>query len=161
MSSEAWVGIITAIISVLGTLITTKFDSIVDTLKKSPRKIAGTWEGVSYRINNDPNIQSEKIEECRQIVEISQNGIRVKAKMTQTKARQLNHKLLTFDWIGKIEGDYLKYEANAQGDNFFLISNALLYIHPGGDKMYGYFVANGGKNDPKRTWVGYTEMIRR
>lgn len=53
------------------------------------------------------------------------------------------------------------HESVASNREVVLSSSAMLYIHPEGREMYGYFAANGGKDDPKRTWVGYTGLKRK
>jgi len=161
MTGEAWAAIIAAIITATGAVIAAKFDEIVDLMRHSNRKISGEWESESWKISNDPEQQSLRQPESKQVVSIIQRGSRIKAIMTQTELARTDHIPKKFVWKGKIVGDYLVYQCKASDSDLFLISSAILYIHPGGREMYGYFVANGGKSDPVRTWVGYTELHRR
>jgi hypothetical protein len=161
MTGEAWAAIIAAIVTAIGTVIAAKFDDIADLIRRPNRKIAGEWESESWRINNDPDQQSLRQPESKQIVSIIQRGSKIKAVMTQTELARTDHIPKKFVWKGKIVGDYLIYQCKASDSELFLVSSAILYIHPGGQEIYGYFVANGGKSDPIRTWVGYTELHKR
>lgn len=158
MSGEAWAAIIGAMIMAVGTIIASVIKNNINIFKSSSRKIDGEWDGISYRINNNPDQQSEKIFECKQIVTIKQKGTKIKAEMLQTKLKNKNHVPQKFNWSGRLVGEYFIYETSALKKQLFLISNAMLYVHPNGNEMYGYFIANGGRSDPKRTWIGYTEM---
>ncbi|MCX5653245.1 MAG: hypothetical protein NTY65_01125 [Planctomycetota bacterium] len=159
--------IIAAIISALAVLLAARFEDIVDLIRGKARKIGGEWDGNSFWIiykPDQPFIPERDQKQDRFVdkytVRIKQTGRRVKAVMTETEVPQGMQKT-SFAWTGKVIGDYLMYQCRCENANRFMISCAMLYIHAGGDKMSGYFIANGGATTASRTWVGYAELSRR
>lgn len=51
--------IIAALIGVIGTLVATKFDEIVNLLRRPSQNITGEWEGESYKISYGPDVATE------------------------------------------------------------------------------------------------------
>jgi hypothetical protein len=160
MTSEAWAAIIAAVIGVIGTILATKFDDIAGILRRPLRKVAGDWDSISHRVSIEPDKPSELHYESKQVVTLTQKGDKVKGVWIQTEVRE-GHVPYKFHLKGRIAGSYFLYESTAADSERFMISSAMLYMHPGGREMFGYFIANGGRNDPKGTWIGYTELKRK
>jgi hypothetical protein len=121
-------------------------------LRQPSRQIAGEWDSVAFRTSVESHTPSDLDLESNAVASFSQRGNRVKGIRIQTEVRE-GHTACKLVMRGKIKGDYLVYESVAADPERFIISTGSLYIHPGGREMFGYFVGNGGRNDPKRTWV--------
>ncbi|MBC8487645.1 MAG: hypothetical protein H8D45_16565 [Bacteroidetes bacterium] len=165
--SEPVATIIAAVIGAIGTLLITKFDDIVNIFKKKSRRVDGTWDGESYWIISEPDkpfdltkdIKENRLQD-KYSVTIKQRGDKIKATMIETDVTEGRFKN-TYIWKGKIINDYFMYTCKCEKKEIFLISNAMLYIHAGGQKMTGYFIANGGATTTFRTWVGFAELNKR
>jgi hypothetical protein len=159
--------IIAALIGAIAAVLVARFDDIADLIRGKARKAAGEWEGESYRVISKPDEPFDPQKQPRgsrlvdkYTVSIKQTGRRVQGVMTETHVVGDGRKL-TLEWKGKVVGDYLIYECSCPDPERFLISTPLLFLHAGGDKMSGYFVANGGATTPSRAWVGFAELKRR
>jgi len=153
MIDQALAAIVAAIITAIGTLIATNFEQIVQLLRKSPRNVTGDWLIVSERVSN-------KTEVGEYYLRLKQSGLKVKGEMTAIRVRE-SGKLHNHKWTGKVMGEYLMYECLGTDPGTFMISSGLLYIHPDGEGMDGYFVANRGFESPDPAWVGYTRLQRK
>lgn len=158
--------IIAALIGAIGTFVASKFDTLLNLFKTTNRNISGTWEGKSYYILNPPNsrsIMKEKFSDDdvigKYIVTIKQRGEKITGTMVETEVIKDWIKT-NYHWNGKILSEYLSYSCIHEDKAKFLISNAILFIHPGGHKMTGYFIANAGADYPFRTWIGYAELTK-
>lgn len=159
--------IVAALIGAIAAVLAARFEDITDLIRGRARKVEGVWEGESYRVAfkpDEPFDPKKEPKESRLVdkytVSIKQTGRRVKGVMTETHVA-LDGRKATLAWKGRVLGDYLLYECECEDEERFLISNAMLYLHASGDKMSGYFVANGGATTPSRTWVGFAELKRR
>jgi len=146
--------IIVAIIGIIGTLVVTKFDDIVNLFRKPTRDIKGVWNGKTFPVI-DGKIQEKATSEYS--VELKQKGEKISGTMTQSKVSQDTPSV--FKWNGKILNEYFMYDSLPSADTKFFISSGLLHIHPSGDKMSGYIVANSQPDEPQRTRIRYTELI--
>ena len=154
--SDAIATVLAAVIGVIGTIIVTKFDDISNFLRKPSRNISGEWAGSSFLVV-DGKISEQTTSEF--VVKITQKGEKIEGTMTQTRVSKDNPSV--FKWKGKILNDYLMYDSIPAGDTKFFISSGLLYIHPAGDNMNGYIVANARPEESQRTRIRFTELTRR
>ena len=148
--------IIVAIIGIIGTLVVTKFDDIVNLFRKPARNINGEWEGKSFPVV-DGKIQENATSEF--IVKLTQQGEKVNGVMNQVKVSKDTPSV--FKWSGKILNEYFMYDSLPSADTKFFISSGLLHIHPAGEKMSGYIVANSQPDESQRTRIRFTELTRR
>jgi hypothetical protein len=148
--------IIVAIIGIIGTLVVTKFDDIVNLFRKPARDIKGVWDGKTFPVI-DGKIQEKATSEYS--VELKQNGEKISGTMTQSKVSKDTPSV--FKWSGKILNEYFMYDSLPSADTKFFISSGLLHIHPAGEKMSGYIVANSQPDESQRTRIRFTELTRR
>jgi len=148
--------IIVAIIGIIGTLVVTKFDDIVNLFRKPTRDIKGVWDGKTFPVI-DGKIQEKATSEYS--VELKQKGEKISGTMTQSKVSKDTPSV--FKWNGKILNEYFMYDSLPSVDTKFFISSGLLHIHPAGDKMSGYIVANSQPDESQRTRIRYTELTWR
>jgi hypothetical protein len=90
---------------------------------------------------------------------MTQKGNKVEGVMTQIKVSRDAPSV--FKWTGKILNDYLMYDSLPIANTKFFISSGLLHVHPAGDKMSGYIVANAQPDESQRTRIRFTELTRR
>jgi hypothetical protein len=90
---------------------------------------------------------------------LTQKGEKINGVMTQVKVSKDTPSV--FKWSGKILNEYFMYDSLPSADTKFFISSGLLHIHPAGEKMSGYIVANSQPDESQRTRIRFTELTRR
>jgi hypothetical protein len=153
MTGEAWAAIIAALITAIGTLIATKFDEIVKTLRKTPIDVSGDWEVISERVADDSWIGGYDLR-------LKQSGMKVTGEMRAIKVKE-GRELHNYSWSCKLLNEYLIYECVCTTSSTFMISSGMLYVHPDGQGMSGHFVANSGSVRHEPTWVGKSRVKRK
>jgi len=153
MTDQALAAIIAAFITAVGALIAANFEQITQLLRRSSRNVTGHWTIATERV-----VDGSWVGEYH--LKLRQTGTRVRGEMVATKVTEgkqgHNHR-----WSGKVVNEYLMYECSGTDPGTFMISSGILYIHPNGEGMDGYFVANRGFKSPEATWVGYTKLGRK
>ncbi len=158
--------IIAALIGVIGTLVVTRFDDIVMLFRK-PLNITGVWEGETYEIGGPfidkepPKFHQEPCKKSKYIVTIKQRGEKFTAEMLEIEVFEEGLQKTNYKWDGKIIKDYIVYDSVCENKQTFLQSTSMLFIHPRGQKMSGYFVATSSSRSPLHTWVGYAILKRK
>jgi hypothetical protein len=155
--TEAWAAIIAAVIGVIGTVLATKFDDVVNLFRRPSRKIAGDWSGSLTTVDTDPeNYDPLEIEYT---LTIAQTGITVKATMVETRVSK-GREPYKHTWKGKVTNDFLIFQSSCDKPERFMVAAGLLHISATGQRMRGYYAANAGAKASSRTLVGYTELVR-
>lgn len=148
--------VVAAIITAIMALIAARFDDIVDLLRKPSRNIKGTWDSRSFEIiagKTQGDLRSESV------VKLTQRGAKVRGVLTQVKVSRDTPAV--FRLSGKVLNDYFSCDSRTAEKTKFFISSGLLYIHPSGDEMSGYIIANSQPDSAQRTRIRYIELTRR
>jgi len=153
--SEAGAIILAAIIGVIGTILATKFDDIVNLVQGSSRRISGEWKGTLRTVNAGTEDYYRFEAEYR--VTIKQVGRKVRAQVIETKVTE-GFQPDKYKWKGKVMGDYLIFEGHSKDPGQLIALTGTLHISPSGQKMRGYLVGNASTRVSSRIWVGYTDL---